>query len=98
MKNTRLYKAYNKRLKSLNKEFFEDPVASSKIFILYLKYLRDTKLLQTTEIDSDEAVLLLNTTIAEFEAFINYPESEQANFHLQNFCELLKTNLKEWLN
>lgn len=98
MKKTQLQKAYSKQLKSLSKDFFENPAASSKIFILYLKYLRDSKTIQIANINQDENILILNAAIAEFDAFVKYPDSEQADFHLQNFCELLKSNLKEWLN
>ena len=98
MKKTRLFKAYKKQLKSLTKDFFVDPKVSSKIFILYFKYLRDTTLLQTTSSCSDENILMLNTVIAEFEAFLADTNAEHADFHLQNFYELLKLNQKEWFN
>lgn len=98
MKNTRLDKAYKKRLKNLTKDFFIDSKISSQLFILYFKYLRDVSLLRPDSKCSDDNILILNTLIAEFDAFLADTTATNADFHLQNFCELLKINQKEWFN
>lgn len=89
---TELHKAYKKQLKTLSMENQNDRV---QILIVYLKYLRDIELFVDRE--AFENIPLLNSTIAELEAAVRQSESEYVDFHIQNFCELLKINLKEWL-
>lgn len=90
---TELHKAYKKQLKTLSMENQNDRV---QILITYLKYLRDVELFNFDK-EAFENIPLLNSTIAELEAAVRQSKSEYVDFHIQNFCELLKINLKEWL-
>lgn len=90
---TELLKAYKKQLKTLSMENQNDRV---QILITYLKYLRDVELFNFDK-EAFENIPLLNSTIAELEAAVRQSKSEYVDFHIQNFCELLKINLKEWL-
>jgi hypothetical protein len=95
-----LKKAYKRSFNTLHKSFFQSNSAGFIIFIEYLKYLRDLMILSA---DSDlEKVSQTNTkltkiitAIAEYEASVN--SADQKNFHWNNFCELVKQNMEEWL-
>ena len=52
--------------------------------------MRDTYIITQKSIDS---IISINTAIEEFEAY----KKTQKDFHWKNFCELVKLNMKEWL-
>ncbi len=88
-----LRKAYRKRLNSLNKKFFKDPNSGLNIFVEYLKFKRDSLILQSKE---DTCLASLITAIAEFEAYKTSEENTQKEFHWSNFCNFVKLNMEEW--
>ena len=89
-----LNKAYKKGLKKLNKQFFISDNTGLLLFVEYLKYRRDALILQSY----DEAVIsTCVAAIAEFSAYASSSESSQKQFHWNNFCELLKQNMEDWL-
>lgn len=96
---SKLCDAYSKRLQTLNKEFFNKPDTGLLMFIEYLKYLRDIHLITSSNVYEDEAqkycVASLVTAIAEFGAFTT--STEQKQFHWDNFMELTRQNLKDWI-
>ena len=73
------------------------------IFAEHLKYLRDYLLVKTTveRVEPDETasskVASLIMATAEFDAYKNNIDHEKKTFHWNNFCELLKLNMGEWL-
>jgi hypothetical protein len=85
-----LNKAYIKRFKQLNKNILYASDSGLILFVEHLKYLRDTNIVGQ---NSAEAIVSLNTAIEEFEAY----RKSQKDFHWDNFCELVKLNVKEWL-
>lgn len=100
---SQITKAYEKRLKQLNKNFSSDNSAGLSIFAEHLKYIRDYLLVKTTaeRVEPDEAtsnkVASLIVATAEFDAYKNNTEQEKKDFHWNNFCELVKLNMGEWL-
>ena len=87
-------KAYEKVLDKLNKQFFTHNKTGLLLFVEYLKYLRDMLILQ----NCDETVLTSCTTaIAEFDSYNSCDNSTKKQFHWDNFCELLKQNMEDWL-
>lgn len=93
-----LNKAYYKSLKNLNKNFFNNKNAGLFLFIEYLKYIRDSLILESTENNcGQEKLATLITAIAEFEAYTNCRDITNKTFHWANFCELVKQNLEEWI-
>lgn len=95
-----LNKAYKKSFNTLNKAIFQSKTAGLNIFIEHLKYLRDSMILAAN--DDLEKVSKTNaklttiiTAIAEYEASIN--STEQRIFHWNNFCELVKQNMEDWV-
>lgn len=96
--NKQLYKAYEKRLKTLNKDFFKDNKTGLLLYIEYLKYLRDSFILDSYKDDRDKLkVAALNAAIAEFYAYDESEVEEVKCFHWNNFCELMRLNMEEWL-
>lgn len=90
-----LNKAYKKSFTTLNKAFFKSKNTGLKMFIEYLRYLRDLMILSTEDADKTNAKLAtITTAIAEYEASLN---TEQKVFHWNNFCELVKQNMEDWL-
>ena len=85
-----LNKAYTKRFKQLNKSILLTEDAGLVLFVEHLKYLRDVYILTQ---QSAEVIATLNIAIEEFEMY----KSTKKNFHLNNFCEFLKQNIKGWL-
>lgn len=94
-----LNKAYRRSFNTLNKALFQSKSAGLVIFIEYLRYLRDLMILS---VEGDlEKVNRTNTklatiiaAVAEYEASLSM---EQKAFHWNNFCELVKQNMEEWL-
>ena len=85
-----LNKAYKKRFKKLNKTMPAAADSGLLMFIEHLKYLRDLYIIthKTTTV-----IASINAAIVEFEAY----KKSQKEFHLNNFCEFIKLNIKEWL-
>lgn len=93
-----LNKTYNRNFKKLYKKFFADKNTGLFLFVEYLKYLKDTML--TEPLEQADKITNLNTVtlaIAEFEAYVNYRDYSKKSFHWNNFCELIKQNMEEWL-
>jgi hypothetical protein len=105
MKNSniaQLNKAYSKRFKAINKNFFVNKDTGLILFIEYLKYLRDVFIIKTANnLDNYEymktKIATLTTTIAEFETYTNNHDKNKKNFHWNNFCEFIKLNMEDWL-
>ena len=94
-----LTKAYKKSFSTLNKSLFQSKTAGLNMFVEYLRYLRDLMILSA---DGDlEKVSKTNTklatiitAVAEYEASTS---TGQQVFHWNNFCELVKQNMEDWL-
>ncbi len=96
--NKQLNKAYEKRLKTLNKDFFKDNKTGLFLYVEYLKYLRDNFVLDSYKDDSDGLkIAALNAAIAEFYAYAESNVEGTKRFHWNNFCELIRLNMEEWL-
>ena len=101
MKNKRikqLNRVYRKSLKILSNQLFVDKNTIILLSIEQLKYIRD--LLAITALDKNEVALAtLSAAIAEFEAYNNKDSKDvYKKFHWENFCELYKQNMEEWLS
>lgn len=93
----RIKTAYKKRIAAINKSFFDCDSDTLLLFLEYMRYIRDYKLLNTTlDINSDSSAAALVAAVAEFEAYLTDDTSKA--FHLSSFCELIKQNLEEWLH
>lgn len=96
----RLNKAYKKRLNSLNKHFFNNQEQGIVLFLEYLRYLRDSIILNNMENFNDEikaTVATINAAVAELDSWNKLEDQTKKDFHWSNFCELMKLNMKEWL-
>lgn len=94
-----LNKAYEISFARLQKSIFTDKKNGLILFTEYLKYLRDSIVLQEPYEESEDAKLKLATVItaiAEFEAYTQ-ATGQQKTFHWNNFCELIKQNMEDWL-
>ena len=92
-----LNKSYNKRFKRVNTEFFSASKTGIVAFIEYLKYIRDFIIINTEDSVSDNIVVAtLIAAVAEAEAYLSEDENAK-QFHWDNFCELLKQNMGDWL-
>lgn len=99
---TQLNKAYAKRFKYVNKEFFTKHDTGLALFAEYLKYLRDFMIVssggQFTEKENIKInVATITATITEFDAYKECTNTEQKIFHWNNFWEFIKLNMEEWL-
>ena len=95
-----LNKAYNDRFNFLQKGIFINKEAGLKLFVEYLKYLRDLVVLSNYPKESEYSKIQMAsiiTAIAEFDAYTQMQDSRQKTFHWNNFCELLKQNMEDWL-
>ena len=92
-----LTKAYKKRVKDLNKNFFTDKDIGLKLFVEQLKYQRDCILLQNSLEEMPADLTILITAIEEFEEYLLSIDTKQKDFHWKNFCEFIKLNREEWL-
>jgi hypothetical protein len=99
-------KTYDYTLKILRKDFFSNNYAGLNLFIEYLRYIRDKIIINSNSLDEklpeNFLAASITTAIAEFEAYENYHISnankQLQNFHWNNFWELVKQNLEEWLS
>lgn len=94
--------AYSKSLKKLNKNFFQDNGIGLTLFIEYLTYLRDCLVINTAKDLNEQSlyktkIATITTALAEFEAYKVGLEEDRKNFHWNNFWELVKLNMEEWL-
>lgn len=101
-KTAQLKNAYSKRFKAINESFFINKGTGLVLFIEYLRYLRDCLILEThVDLNKHEntktKIATLVTTIAEFDAYKNSLDNDKKVFHWNNFCELVKLNMEEWL-
>ena len=87
-----LNRAYIKRLKQLNKDILAVAISDSglSVFVECLKYLRDYYIVTKK---SSEIVSTIDAAVEEFYAY----NSTKKDFHWNNFCELIRLNMKEWL-
>ena len=95
-----LNKAYTSRFKYLQKSFFINKEAGLILFIEYLRYLRDFCILSEYHKDLEGSKVKMASiiaTIAEFDAYKQTQDSQQKIFHWNNFCELFKQNMEDWL-
>lgn len=90
-----LKKAYKRSLKKLNKAFFIDNSAGVSLFVEYLRYLRDSMLVDRAELSYDTKIATLITAVAEYDAYAACKDNKA--FHWNNFCELVRLNMEEWL-
>ena len=94
-----LNKAYRRSFNTLNKSLCHSKSAGLDIFVEHLRYLRDLMIL-SIEDDLEKVnktntkLITITTAVAEYEASLN---TEQKAFHRNNFCELVKQNMEEWL-
>jgi hypothetical protein len=96
--NKQLNKAYEKRLKTLNKNFFKDSKIGLLLYVEYLKYLRDSCILDYYKDGQCQLkIATLTAAIAEFYAYSENESEGIKSFHWNNFCELMKLNMEEWL-
>ena len=94
-----LNKAYKKSFNTLNKAILQSKSAGLGIFVEHLRYLRDSMILSVNgDIEkvykTNTKLATIITAVAEYEASI---DAEQKIFHWNNFCELVKQNMEEWL-
>jgi hypothetical protein len=95
-----LNKAYKNRFNYLEKCIFINKETGPTLFVEYLKYLRDSIVLTEYNKESENSKVKMAsiiTAIAEFEAYKQTQDSQQKTFHWNNFCELLKQNMEDWL-
>lgn len=96
-----LCKAYSKRFKNISKDFFVDNSTGILIFVEYLRYLRDLRIISATKdiyTDAQEKFCLasLLAALAEFDAWRSCSD-DQKQFHWNSFMELTKQNFGEWI-
>jgi hypothetical protein len=96
-RNKLLTKAYNKRAKRLTKLFTADTTAGLLLFVEHLRFMRDNLILGPGSPEAVEQAATLVAAVAEFDAYNSSNDQEQKTFHLNNFCELVKLNIGEWL-
>ena len=95
-----LNKAYNARFNCLQKSIFVNKDAGLALFIEYLKYLRDSIVLNEYNTESEASKIKIASiiaAIAEFEAYKQTQDIKQKTFHWNSFCELFKQNMEDWL-
>ena len=95
-----LAKTYKNRLNCLQKSIFVNKEAGLLLFVEYLKYLRDYIVLSEYRQESENSKLKrasIITAIAEFDAYKQTKDNQQKIFHWNNFCELFKQNMEDWL-
>lgn len=106
MKNrllNQLTRAYNKRVTSLNKNFFKNPNTGMLLLVEQLKYIRDVTILKPVITNTEAptakgaSVSALTVAIEEFETYQKTADPEQKVFHWNNFCEFVRLNMEEWL-
>ena len=102
MKIKLLNKAYKQGIDSFYNTFFTDKEAGLRLFVDHLRYHRDFyTITATTSIDKDimlqTKVSTIAAAVAEFDAYDSCCEVDEKSFHLNNFFEIIKQNVEEWL-
>ena len=95
-----LNKAYNNRFNFIQKSIFVNKDAGLILFVEYLKYLRDSIVLNEYDTESENSkvkIASIIVAISEFEAYQQVQDSKQKTFHWNSFCELFKQNMEDWL-
>ena len=95
-----LNRAYSNRFNVIQKNLFINKETGLIFFVEYLKYLRDSIVLNEYSKESEDSKVKMAsiiTVIAEFEAYKQAQEDKQKTFHWNNFCELFKQNMEDWL-
>lgn len=95
-----LNKAYKTRFNCLQKSIFINKEAGLLLFVEYLKYLRDFIVVNEYAHKSEDSKVKMAsiiTAIAEFDAYTQAQDNKQKTFHWNNFCELFKQNMEDWL-
>ena len=95
-----LNKAYNDRFNLLQKSVFINKEAGLILFTEYLKYLRDLIVLNEYRKDLEDSKVKMASiiaAIAEFDAYNQTQDNQRKTFHWNNFCELFKQNMEDWL-
>jgi hypothetical protein len=95
-----LNKAYKNRFNCIQKSIFINKEAGLLLFVEYLKYLRDSIVVnEYTQKYEDSKVKMASiiTATAEFDAYRQARDNKQKAFHWNNFCELFKQNMGDWL-
>lgn len=93
-----LNRAYKKSFNISKKSLLQSKTAGLNIFVEHLRYLRDMLLLSVEgdlEKISSTKLTTIITAVAEYEASL---DTGQRIFHWNNFCELVKQNMEEWLS
>lgn len=94
--------AYTKKFKALSRQFFDNKESGLIFFIEYLRYLRDSLVLEFGGSDGEDLtktkLATLVTAIAEVDAYFVAPNLAKKTFHWNNFCELLKLSMEDWLD
>jgi hypothetical protein len=93
----RINNAYSKLFSSMYKDFFVDKSTGLVLFIYYLKYLRDLIILNSDSSEQAMRTATITAAVAEFDAYNMTNDVHQKAFHWNNFCELLKYNMGDWL-
>ena len=98
----KLDKAYRKNFKELSKYFFGNRETGLIFFIEYLRYLRDHFIIESNSLPEEDPAKIklatLVTAIAEFDAYLLDKDTSKKVFHWNNFCELVKLNMEDWIN
>ena len=95
-----LNKAYTKAFKRLQKDFFINRNSGLLFFTEYLKYLRDIIILTARKNNQEKTnikVATITAAAAELDAYCKSEKTDQKAFHFDNFCELIKHNMEDWL-
>ena len=95
-----LRRAYHSKFNFLQNNIFLSKDAGLVLFVEYLKYLRDLIVLNEYNMESKYSkvkVAFIIAAIAEFEAYKQTQDIQQKTFHWNNFCELFKQNMEDWL-
>ena len=95
-----LNKAYNDRFSFIQQDIFVNRAAGLTLFIEYLKYLRDSIVLNEYDKACEGSkikIASIITAIAEFDAYTQAQDNQQKTFHWNSFCELFKQNMEDWL-
>ncbi len=98
----RLMRSYNKSFKFLIKSVTKDQTVGILLFNTYLKYLRDTLILSasfdlTKQFPAKTKIATLTAAAAEFDSWQKCEDKAKKIFHWNNFCELVKLNIEDWL-
>lgn len=93
---------HSKRINKLYKDFFNDKTTGLTLFVEYLKYLANYMIFSQIKSVTDEyaktSISSIFIAIAEFDAYSSSITKAQERFHWNNFCELVKLNMEEWLD